>query len=74
MDTKKLIAEAALLPVEERARVVDSLLQSLDPSESGIDDSWSREALKRLDELRSGRVDAVPGQKVFDRIWKRLDR
>ncbi len=74
MNTKELIDEVVSLPVEERARVVDSLLRSLNQPESEIDKEWSAVAKRRLTELRSGLVDAVPGQKVFDEVWKRFDK
>jgi putative addiction module component (TIGR02574 family) len=69
MKIKDLINEAEALPVEERALVVDSLLRSLNPPESRIDEKWAAVALKRLKEVRSGAVEAVPGEEVFARIW-----
>jgi putative addiction module component (TIGR02574 family) len=74
MNTKELIDEAASLPVEERALVVDSLLRSLNQPESEIDKKWAAEAKRRLTELRSGLVDAVPGEKVFNEVWERFDK
>lgn len=74
MDTKKLIDEAAAIPVEERALVVDSLLRSLSQPESGIDDKWILVARKRLAEMRSGSVEAIPGGEIFEKIWKRFER
>ena len=71
MKTKDLIAEAISLPVEERAMVVDSILKSLNPTESDIDKKWAAVAKRRLQELRSGEVEAIPGDDVFKRIWKR---
>lgn len=73
MNTKKLIDEAVSLPVEERALVVDSLLRSLNQPESAIDEKWVAVAKRRLAEMRSGAVKAVPGQEVFERIWKRFE-
>ena len=70
--TKDLIAEAISLPVEERAMVVDSILKSLNPTESDIDKKWAAVAKQRLKELRSGEVEAIPGDDVFQRIWKRF--
>ena len=74
MNTKELINEAVLLPVEERALVVDSLLRSLNQPESEIDKNWAAVANRRLAEMRSGVVGAVPGQKVFENIWKRFEQ
>ena len=74
MNTKKLIDEAVALPVEERVLVVDSLLRSLNQPESEINEKWIVVARKRLAEMRSGSVEAVPGDKVFERIWKRFDQ
>lgn len=74
MNTKQLIDEAVLLPVEERALVVDSLLRSLNQPESEIDKKWAKEASRRLAELRSGSVEAIPGEEVFAKVWKRFEK
>jgi putative addiction module component (TIGR02574 family) len=73
MKIKDLIKEAEALPVEERAMVVDSLLRSLNPPESEIDKKWAAVARRRLEELRSGTVAAVPGEQIFAKIWKRFE-
>ena len=72
MKTNKLITEAISLPVEERALIVDSLLKSLNPTESDIESQWAEEALRRLKELRSGKVKAVSGEKVINSLLNRL--
>jgi putative addiction module component (TIGR02574 family) len=72
MKTKDLIAEAISLPVEERAVVVESILNSLNPPDPIVDKKWISVAKHRLAELRSGSVEAVPGDEVFSRIWDRL--
>ena len=74
MNTQELIDEAISLPVEERALVVDPLLRSLNQPESEIDKKWVATAKRRLTELRSGSVEAVPGDKVFDKIWQRFEQ
>jgi len=71
---KELIEEVASLPVEERAIVADSILRSLNPPESEIDRKWAQVAQRRLEELRGGVVQAVPGEQVFDKVWKRFER
>ena len=74
MNTKELIDEAVSLPVEERALVIDSLLRSLNQPESEIDKKWAAVAKRRLAEMRSGSIEAIPGQDVFDKIWKRFEK
>jgi putative addiction module component (TIGR02574 family) len=59
--------------VEERALMVDTLLRSLNQPESEIDKKWAKEAKRRLVELRSGRLEAIPGEDVFAKIWKRYE-
>ncbi|MGR3178227.1 MAG: addiction module protein [Candidatus Anammoxibacter sp.] len=72
MNTKDLITEVVSLPVEERAMVVDSLLKSLNPPRTDIDKKWTEVSKKRLSELRSGSVKAIPGDEVFNKIWRRF--
>jgi len=72
MKPRELIAEALSLPVEERAIVVDFILRSLNSPEDDIDRQWIAEAERRLDEVRTGRVKAIPGDQVFAQIRKRF--
>jgi hypothetical protein len=60
--------------VLERALIVDSLLRSLNQPESEIDKKWAVVAQRRLAEMKAGSVEAVPGQRVFDKIWQRFDK
>jgi len=71
---KEIIQEAASLPIEERAMVVDSLLKTLNPPDANIEKEWIKVAKKRLAELRSGRMKAVPGDEVFSKIRQRFEK
>lgn len=68
----KIIREAESLPVDERLRVVESLLRSLNPPEPEIDRLWIAEARRRLDEVRSGKVHPIPGDQVMARLQGRF--
>ena len=72
--TKEIIQEAATLPVEERVIVVDSLLRTLNQPDAEIDKAWARIAQRRLADLRSGRVQPVPGDQVFSKVKERFGR
>lgn len=73
MKIKDLIAEAVSLPVEERVLVLDSLLKSLNSPETDVDNKWANLAKQRLNQLRSGKVETIPADKVFQRIWNNFD-
>lgn len=69
---EELIAQASSLPVKERVLIADSILRTLNPPESDIDQKWAQVAKRRLAELQDGQVHAVPGTEVFARIWERF--
>jgi hypothetical protein len=68
----EIIREAADLPIEERALVIDTLLKTLNPPEPDIDRQWVAAARRRLAELRAGTARPVPGADVFARIRDRF--
>lgn len=70
--TAEIIREAESLPVEERTVVVDSLLRSLNRPDPETDRKWAAVAKRRMEELRSGRVQPVPGEEVFAKIRQRF--
>jgi putative addiction module component (TIGR02574 family) len=74
LKTNELIDEAMSLPVELRAQLIDKLLKSLNPSQAEIDKLWALEAEKRVADIDSGNVQLIPGEKVFKKIRKRLNR
>lgn len=72
--TKKLIDEALSLPVEERAFIADSLLKSLNMPDEAIDKKWIEVAKRRLHELKSGKVQGIPGEEVFAKVRERFSK
>jgi putative addiction module component (TIGR02574 family) len=74
MNTAELITEAASLPLEERARLVDSLLLTLNPADDSTTAKWLAVAKRRLDEMRAGHVEAIPGDAVFEKVRRRLEQ
>ncbi len=71
---KKLIDEVLSLPVEERARIANTLLESLNVPNPAIDKKWAEVAKRRLEELRSGKVKPIPGEEVFEKVQKRFSK
>jgi putative addiction module component (TIGR02574 family) len=64
----QLAEEALALPASARAELADKLVESLDPAEDvSFRQLWAAEALKRRDEVRSGRVQTIPGAEALQR-------
>lgn len=74
MKTADLMTEASSLPLEERARLVDSLLQTLNPVDEAAAAAWLAVAKRRLEDLDSGRVQAVSGEAVLEKVRRRLEQ
>ncbi|MFO7976428.1 MAG: addiction module protein [Candidatus Hydrogenedentota bacterium] len=73
MKLKDLMDEAESLPVEERAMVADSLLRTLNAPEAEIDKKWAAIARRRLEEIRSGDAETVPGDQTFEKISRKFE-
>jgi putative addiction module component (TIGR02574 family) len=58
--------QALQLSLEDRAELADTLLASLSAGH-GIDESWAVEAERRLAELESGSVGAIPVEAAIAR-------
>ncbi|WP_277811882.1 addiction module protein [Chromohalobacter canadensis] len=66
MDLQKIEDEALHLPKEERARLVQRLVLSLEsPSEEELRSDWLLEARCRAEELDSGSVQRVSSDDVM---------
>lgn len=74
MKARVLLDEAISLPVEERAHLVDCLLQTLNPPDATHAAAWTVAARRRLDELRTGKAVAISGEAVFARIQQRYEK
>ncbi|HDY70672.1 MAG TPA: addiction module protein [Nitrospirae bacterium] len=73
MKTNELISEAMSLPVEVRTLLVNKLLESLNPPDKEIDELWAKEAEKRVEDIRTGKVKTIPGEEVFKKIRRKIN-
>ena len=71
----QITEEALQLPASSRASLADKLMESLEsetPDE--IQRLWSAEAIRRRDEIRSGRVEPISGEEVMDEARRLVGR
>ena len=69
---RELFEEAMKLDPEERAALMRLLIEGLDAEvEEGIEDAWRVEIERRMAELDSGAVEAVPWEELRARLYRR---
>ena len=74
MKIDALMNEIISLPTEERARMAEALLQSLNPQDESVTAAWLAVANRRRNEIASGQVQAIPVEQVCERIRQRHAR
>ena len=72
IDTDALFSMVDTLPTDIKTQLLEKLLQSLNPTQKGIDALWAEEAERRVGEIKTGKVKTIPGEEVFDEIRKRF--
>lgn len=65
----QITTEAMQLSVSSRAELAEKLVESLDfPADGELQRAWAAEAIQRRDEVRSGRVQTIPGEQVLAEV------
>jgi hypothetical protein len=72
---EQLVEQAMTLPSESRARLADLLMESLEGDDLGrIEQLWITEAKRRRDEVRTGKVETVPGDEGLRQVRDSIRR
>lgn len=71
----QLTKEAMQLPSSSRALLAERLVESLDVADTDeLQKLWAAEAIRRRDEVRSGRVQPIPGEQVLAEVRRAVGR
>ncbi|MBU2071617.1 MAG: addiction module protein [Gammaproteobacteria bacterium] len=62
---KQLVAQALVLSAKERSQIADALLQSLNVTDTALDQMWAKEADARLAAYQRGELEALSVQQVL---------
>lgn len=70
----EVLEKALTLSTQDRGLLIDRLIESLDegPPEEGVEEAWAEEIKRRVDDIRSGRVEMISGQEIRRRLAARL--
>jgi putative addiction module component (TIGR02574 family) len=74
MSTDELLAEALRLSRDQRARVAEELLSSLEETDEDVAAAWADELLRRSRDIAEGRVLSVPWETAREQILSELSR
>lgn len=70
----EVLKDALALPIEARAALIDSLVDSLDPTiDDAAEETWREEIHLRLQEIDGGAVQLLPWEEARPRIRARLE-
>jgi putative addiction module component (TIGR02574 family) len=61
-----LLKQALAPPVDERAALANTLLDSLEAKDQSVQDAWDAEVARRMEDLKSGKAVTV--------AWEQLHR
>jgi putative addiction module component (TIGR02574 family) len=68
-------ARIRALSLEDKADLIRSLVAELDgPADPNVEIAWLKEAQRRHREIVEGKVQPIPGERVFANLRARLKR
>ena len=65
-EVSELLKRALALPVEERAALANTLLDSLETANPSVQEAWDEEVARRMKDLKDGKAVTV--------AWEQLHR
>ncbi len=65
-EVSDLLKRALALPVDERAALANTLLDSLETTNQSLQKEWDEEVARRMEDLKAGKAITVP--------WEQLHR
>jgi putative addiction module component (TIGR02574 family) len=77
-EVSDLLKRALSLPVDERAALANTLLDSLDQAEDdqaddSVEEAWDKEVARRMKDLDAGRAVTVPWEELRIQLLTRLN-
>ncbi len=72
--TTELISLVESLPVDIKTKLIEKILNSLHPSQKEIDELWAKEAEKRVEDIKTGKIETISGKEIFKEIHKKFNK
>lgn len=69
---RDLLDEALELPLDERAKMAAELLESLQETETDVEEAWAAEIERRVAAARAGELASTDWRTVLDRVEREV--
>jgi putative addiction module component (TIGR02574 family) len=63
-EVSDLLKRALALPLDERAALANTLLDSLETTDQSVQEAWDQEVARRIEDLKSGKAVTVPWEQL----------
>ena len=74
-DVAEIETKIRSLSLEDKTELIRALIAELDgPADGDVERAWLQEAQRRYREVVEGKVQPVPGERVFENLRARLKR
>ncbi len=70
----KVIDQLLDLPFDDFQIVANKVMEMMHPKSAEIDQAWRSEVNRRVEEIRSGKVELIDGDEVFKKIHQKYGR
>lgn len=71
-DIAEIEARIRSLSIEDKTKLIRGLIADLDrPADADVEPAWLEEAQRRQREMTEGKVEPVPGERVFENLRSR---
>ena len=72
-EVSDLLKRALSLPVDERAALANTLLDSLSELDNSVQEAWDKEVARRMKDLEAGRAVTVPWEELRQQLLTSLN-
>jgi putative addiction module component (TIGR02574 family) len=72
-EVSDLLKRALALPVDERAALANTLLDSLEDAEQSVQAAWDKEVERRMQDLKAGKAVTVPWEELHQELLAMLN-
>jgi putative addiction module component (TIGR02574 family) len=67
-EVSDLLKRALALPVDERATLANTLLDSLEEPQQSVQAAWDEEVARRMQDLKAGKAVTVPWEELHQEL------